>query len=305
MPLVMLPRERLALCARGAPAAQTLLDQSAGTYGRQLPQRQSEERAELLGGALRNLLRKEVTAVERLDADVIGPSSPQRKRAAILAIPCVQRSAATPEHEHRAGDPASGVPIQYIMRVVERCCRAVFLADRVNMRAITQRLDIVRPQGRIERLGSRAPTAKRIVDHGIGCSRQQPLGKRRRLRQQRPRPIAGCQPFVGPLPGFGDRNDVENSETLDASRMIERETIRDAAAAICPAIEKRGCPSVSITATISFAIYSPTGDLIGKIHIPETVANLCFGGQQRNRMYICGSTSLYAVYTSVQGAMKP
>src|SRR5437868_5871250 len=51
--------------------------------------------------------------------------------------------------------------------------------------------------------------------------------------------------------------------------------------------------------------YSPTGELIGKIHIPETVANLCFGGQQRNRMYICGSTSLYAVYTSVQGALKP
>jgi gluconolactonase len=51
--------------------------------------------------------------------------------------------------------------------------------------------------------------------------------------------------------------------------------------------------------------YSPAGELIGKIHIPETVANLCFGGQQRNRLYICGSTSLYAVYTSVQGAMKP
>ena len=51
--------------------------------------------------------------------------------------------------------------------------------------------------------------------------------------------------------------------------------------------------------------YSPAGELIGKIHIPETVANVCFGGQQRNRLYICGSTSLYAVYTSVQGAMKP
>ncbi|MGY4291002.1 gluconolactonase [Bradyrhizobium sp. LM2.7] len=51
--------------------------------------------------------------------------------------------------------------------------------------------------------------------------------------------------------------------------------------------------------------YTPSGDLLGKIHIPETVANLCFGGQQRNRLYICGSTSLYAVYTSVQGAMKP
>jgi gluconolactonase len=51
--------------------------------------------------------------------------------------------------------------------------------------------------------------------------------------------------------------------------------------------------------------YTPAGELLGKIHIPETVANLCFGGQQRNRLYICGSTSLYAVYTSVQGAMKP
>ena len=47
------------------------------------------------------------------------------------------------------------------------------------------------------------------------------------------------------------------------------------------------------------------GELLGKIHIPETVANLCFGGMFRNRLYICGSTSLYAVYTSATGAMKP
>ena len=44
---------------------------------------------------------------------------------------------------------------------------------------------------------------------------------------------------------------------------------------------------------------------LGKIHIPETVANLCFGSMFRNRLYICGSTSLYAVYTSATGAMKP
>jgi gluconolactonase len=51
--------------------------------------------------------------------------------------------------------------------------------------------------------------------------------------------------------------------------------------------------------------YSAAGELLGKIHIPETVANLCFGGRFRNRLYICGSTSLYAVYTSATGAMKP
>jgi gluconolactonase len=51
--------------------------------------------------------------------------------------------------------------------------------------------------------------------------------------------------------------------------------------------------------------YTASGEMLGKIHIPETVANLCFGGTFRNRLYICGSTSLYAVYTSATGAMKP
>ncbi len=51
--------------------------------------------------------------------------------------------------------------------------------------------------------------------------------------------------------------------------------------------------------------YAPDGTLIGKIHVPETVANLTFGGQARNRLYICGSSSLYAVYTSAAGCLKP
>jgi gluconolactonase len=50
---------------------------------------------------------------------------------------------------------------------------------------------------------------------------------------------------------------------------------------------------------------TPSGDVIGKIHVPETVANLTFGGLLRNRLYICASTSLYACYTATQGAMVP
>jgi gluconolactonase len=45
------------------------------------------------------------------------------------------------------------------------------------------------------------------------------------------------------------------------------------------------------------------GELLGKIYIPETVAS--FGGVFRNPLYICGSASLYAVYTSATAAMKP
>jgi gluconolactonase len=51
--------------------------------------------------------------------------------------------------------------------------------------------------------------------------------------------------------------------------------------------------------------YGADGVLLGKIHVPETVANLTFGGLLRNRLYICGSTSLYACYVDTQGAMLP
>jgi gluconolactonase len=51
--------------------------------------------------------------------------------------------------------------------------------------------------------------------------------------------------------------------------------------------------------------YAPTGDLIGKIHLPETCANLCFGGKKRNRLFMTASTSVYATYVETQGALRP
>jgi len=48
--------------------------------------------------------------------------------------------------------------------------------------------------------------------------------------------------------------------------------------------------------------HAPDGALLGKVLIPESVANLCFGGAKRNRMFICGTTSLYAVYLNTRAA---
>ncbi|MBI5716391.1 MAG: SMP-30/gluconolactonase/LRE family protein [Burkholderiales bacterium] len=47
--------------------------------------------------------------------------------------------------------------------------------------------------------------------------------------------------------------------------------------------------------------HAADGTLFGKIRVPETVANLCFGGAKRNRLFICATTSLYAVYVNAQG----
>ena len=48
--------------------------------------------------------------------------------------------------------------------------------------------------------------------------------------------------------------------------------------------------------------YDPDGTLIGKVLVPETVANVVFGGPKRNRLFICATTSLYAVLLAVNGA---
>jgi gluconolactonase len=49
-------------------------------------------------------------------------------------------------------------------------------------------------------------------------------------------------------------------------------------------------------------VFSPAGEAIGHIHLPERCANLCFGGRHRNRLFMAASHSLYALYVNTQGA---
>jgi gluconolactonase len=47
--------------------------------------------------------------------------------------------------------------------------------------------------------------------------------------------------------------------------------------------------------------FDPDGTLIGKLLVPEVVSNVCFGGPKRNRLFICGTTSLYSMHLHVNG----
>jgi gluconolactonase len=47
--------------------------------------------------------------------------------------------------------------------------------------------------------------------------------------------------------------------------------------------------------------YEPGGDLIGTIRVPDPVANVCFGGPARNRLFICATGAVYAVYLRTNG----
>ncbi len=50
------------------------------------------------------------------------------------------------------------------------------------------------------------------------------------------------------------------------------------------------------------SIFNPEGRLIGRIDLPERCANVCFGGRHRNRLFMCGSTSVYSLFVNTQGA---
>jgi gluconolactonase len=52
-------------------------------------------------------------------------------------------------------------------------------------------------------------------------------------------------------------------------------------------------------------VYTPAGLRIGRIRVPEKVANLTFGGPDKNRLFITASTSLYSVTLNTRGLQKP
>jgi len=50
-------------------------------------------------------------------------------------------------------------------------------------------------------------------------------------------------------------------------------------------------------------VFNPGGERIGRIALPERAANVCFGGRRRNRLFMAGSQSLYALYVNTRGAL--
>jgi gluconolactonase len=48
-------------------------------------------------------------------------------------------------------------------------------------------------------------------------------------------------------------------------------------------------------------VFNPHGEPIGRIRLPERCANLCFGGIERDRLFMAAAHSMYALYVNTQG----
>ncbi|MFM2290182.1 MAG: hypothetical protein RL684_3325 [Pseudomonadota bacterium] len=55
----------------------------------------------------------------------------------------------------------------------------------------------------------------------------------------------------------------------------------------------------------SVQVYHPDGTRLAVIPVPEKIGNLCFGGPERDELYICASTSLYRVRLNARGIQAP
>jgi len=49
-------------------------------------------------------------------------------------------------------------------------------------------------------------------------------------------------------------------------------------------------------------VFASDGTLIGQVLLPESCANLCFGGVAGNRLFMAASRSIYALYVNATGA---
>jgi gluconolactonase len=51
-------------------------------------------------------------------------------------------------------------------------------------------------------------------------------------------------------------------------------------------------------------VHAPNGDRLARILLPEPCANLCFGGVQRNRLFMTAGQSVYSLFTEAQGSIR-
>jgi gluconolactonase len=65
------------------------------------------------------------------------------------------------------------------------------------------------------------------------------------------------------------------------------------------------CGNVWVTGPGGVWVYAPSGELIGKLHIPEVVANLAWGGPELRTLFLTATKSVYRVTTKVGPRIEP
>ena len=94
-------------------------------------------------------------------------------------------------------------------------------------------------------------------------------------------------------------------EVIDQSRLGRSRVFTDIEPGIPDGLRVDEQGNVWTSAGDGIQCFAPDGTLLGKILLPEKVANLTFGGPRRNRLFITANTSLYLIHVAVAGVQRP
>ena len=109
----------------------------------------------------------------------------------------------------------------------------------------------------------------------------------------------------GALPGQGSNHCLWVFDVVDGRRLANGRVF----AVVSPGVpdgfrvDHRGF--VYTSSQDSVQVYHPDGTLLGRIHVPEKVGNVTFGGAARDVLYIAASTSLYRIRLATRGVQRP
>lgn len=92
---------------------------------------------------------------------------------------------------------------------------------------------------------------------------------------------------------------------VEGARLVNSRVFAEIAPGIPDGFRVDAVGNLWISAWDGVQCHTPEGELIGKIRVPEMVANLAFGGPRNNRLFITATTSVYAVFLNVMGVRYP
>jgi gluconolactonase len=96
--------------------------------------------------------------------------------------------------------------------------------------------------------------------------------------------------------------DVDGQTLRNGKRLVQLDIPGTGAPSAADGIRCDADGNIWAGARPGVQVGAPTGERIGMIRLPETCANVCFGGPRRNRLFMTASQSLYAVYVETTGA---
>lgn len=88
---------------------------------------------------------------------------------------------------------------------------------------------------------------------------------------------------------------------VDAGRLTGGDVFAECTAGLFDGFRLDEAGNVWTSAGDGVRCYEPSGDLIGTIRVPDPVANVCFGGPARNRLFIGATGAVYAIYVKTNG----